>query len=74
MEFLGHIIGEGVVRPVEETLEKLRNLPHPTTKKEIRAFLGLAGFYRKFVENSTIALPLTDATKKNRPNEVKWVK
>jgi len=73
IEYLGHVIGHGRIRPMEEKLEKLRNLPRPTTKKQIRAFLGLAGFYRKFVEDfATVALPLTDATKKGKPNEVEW--
>ena len=44
----------------------------PITKKQVRGFLGLAGFYRKFIPNvSEIAAPLTDLTKKDRPNRIK---
>lgn len=39
----------------------------------MRSFLGLAGFYRKFIPNfATIAAPLSDLTKKGQPNKVNW--
>ena len=73
IEYLGHQIGKGVLKPLSDKLEKIRDTPRPTTKKMIRAFLGLAGFYRKFVPRfSEIAVPLTNATKKNAPNTVVW--
>lgn len=43
--YLGHRIGGGVVRPVEDKVEAVRRYPQPLTKKEVRAFLGLAGYY-----------------------------
>ena len=66
IQYLGHIIsGEGI-EPVPEKLETLENMPAPTTQKEVRQFLGLAGYYRKFVPKySDIARPLTDLTKKD---------
>lgn len=49
------------------------NAPIPETKKQVRSFLGLAGFYRKFIPNfSVIAILLTNLTKKGQPNKVKW--
>ena len=45
----------------------------PTTKKQVRSFFGLVGFYRKFIPNfSAIATPLSDLTKKGQANKVKW--
>ena len=45
----------------------------PKTKKEVRAFLGMVGYYRKFVANfATIAKPLTDLTKKGESTTVSW--
>ena len=66
IQYLGHIIsGEGI-EPVPEKLESLKNMPPPTTPREVRQFLGLAGYYRKFVPKySDIARPLTNLTKKD---------
>ena len=46
-------------------VETIRNWEQPTTVTEVRSFLGLAGYYRKYVEGfSHIALPLTQLTRK----------
>ena len=46
MEFLGHQIGGNVITPSSDNLEKVRKTPRPTTKKQVRSFLGLVGYYR----------------------------
>lgn len=57
----------------EEKVTKIKNAPQPKTKKQVRSFLGLTGFYRKFIPNyAQIASPLTDLTKKGQPNNVHW--
>ena len=66
--FLGHIIsGEGVsVDP--QKVEAILNWKPPMSVTEIRSFLGLAGYYRKFVEGfSKIAAPLTRLKRKEEP-------
>ena len=45
----------------------------PETKKQVRSFLGLTGYYRKFIPHyATIAAPLSDLTRKTKPMKVKW--
>lgn len=68
--FLGHVVfGDGIsVDP--HKIEAVVNWPRPTTVTEVRSFLGLAGYYRRFVEGfSTIAMPLTQLTRKGVPFE-----
>lgn len=73
LDCLGHVIGQQRLQPEVEKIESLKNSPIPQTKKQVRSFLGLAGFYRKFIPNfSAIAIPLSDLTKKGQPNKVKW--
>ena len=73
VEFLGHIVGKGEVKPTPEKIDQVMSSSRPTTKKEVRSFLGLVGYYRKFIPNmSSIAAPLTDLTKKDAPAKVVW--
>lgn len=64
VEFLGHMVGEHGLRVMQDKIEAVRDWPTPTNIRELRAFLGLAGYYRRFVRNfSAIALPLTELTR-----------
>lgn len=73
VEFLGHIVGQGEVIPLPDKIKKALTTTRPTTKKEVRSFLGLVGYYRKYIPHmSTIATPLTDLTRKNEPTKVNW--
>ncbi|XP_077541014.1 uncharacterized protein LOC144153239 [Haemaphysalis longicornis] len=73
LSFLGHTIGHGHLGPMESTLDRIRHAARPVTKRQVRAFLGLSGYYRDFIPGyATVAAPLTDLTKKLAPNTVKW--
>ncbi|KAL5549869.1 hypothetical protein UlMin_000045 [Ulmus minor] len=64
--FLGHVISKDGVSVDPSKVEAVSNWPRPTTVTEIRSFLGMAGYYRRFVEGfSRIAGPLTMLTRKN---------
>ena len=71
LDFVGHKIGQREVKTQDDKLERIRNAPIPTIKKQVRSFLGLAVYYRKFVDKySKIAAPLSDPTKAKRPNKL----
>lgn len=73
LPYLGHEIGGGKRWPDKEKIDKVREASPPTTKKELRSFLGLTGFYREYIRGySTIAVPLTDMTKKDHPERLQW--
>ena len=61
LTFLGHLVGQGLVKPVEAKVEAISDFPVPSGKRQLMSFLGMAGYYRKFCNNfSIIAEPLTN--------------
>eukprot|EP00873_Tetraselmis_striata_P033022 jgi/Tetstr1/453286/TSEL_040278.t1 len=70
VEFLGHIVEAGQIKMDPRKVEAVQQWPVPKTVKDVRGFLGLAGYYRKFIHNfAAIAVPLHDLTK-NQPEFV----
>jgi hypothetical protein len=68
--FLGHILSEGGVAVDPEKIRTVKDWRAPTNQTEVRAFLGLAGYYRKFVEGfSSIAKLMTLLLKKEKKFE-----
>ena len=71
--YLGYRIGRGGVKPENSKVQAVAEMSRPTTKKDVRTFLGMAGYYRRFVKDyATIAEPLTELTRKNLPERVEW--
>lgn len=66
VSYLGHIITDKGVTPNPEKVKAVTNFPVPKNPKEVKSFLGLAGYYRRFIENfSKLTKPLTSLLKKD---------
>ena len=73
MDFLGHQVGGDVITPSRDNLEKVRNTPLPTTKKQVRTFLGLVGNYRDHIPAfADVSAPLTDLLRKGKAEHIQW--
>ena len=71
VQFLGHIVSAAGIQPDPTNTSKIRQWPEPRTVTEVRQFLGLCSYYRRFVKNfSIIAKPLSDLTSKE--SELNW--
>ncbi|GJV34245.1 putative reverse transcriptase domain-containing protein [Tanacetum coccineum] len=67
VQFLGHVIDSSGVHDDPAKIKAIKNWVAPTTPMEVRQFLGLAGYYRRFIkEFSLISKPLTKLTQKNK--------
>ncbi|GJW70611.1 reverse transcriptase domain-containing protein [Tanacetum coccineum] len=67
VQFLGHVVNRNGIHVDPSKVESVKNWKTPESSTEIRSFLGLAGYYRRFIENfSKIAKPLTMLTQKNK--------
>nr|GFA25905.1 DNA-directed DNA polymerase [Tanacetum cinerariifolium] len=65
---LGHKISKNGIEVDKAKIDVISKLPHPTTVKGIRSFLGPAGFYRRFIQDfSKISRPMTHLLEKNTP-------
>jgi hypothetical protein len=74
-QFLGHVVSEAGVHTDSRVVQAVRDFPVPAGVSQLRSFLGMCNYYRKFVRNyATIAQPLTDLLKGpvNRPMHVLW--
>ena len=65
VKYLGHVVSKEGVSPDPDKISAIKEYPVPRSIKDVRAFLGLANYYRKFVKGfAKIAGPLHDLTKK----------
>jgi hypothetical protein len=66
--FLGYVVTPQSIEVDEAKIEAIKSWPVPVTLTQLQSFLGLAGFYQRFMRDfSTIATPLNDLTKKGVP-------
>ena len=62
VDFLEHRLEQGMIGLHQDNVDKIKNAPRPSTKKQVRSFMGLAGY----------PAPLSDLTRKGQPNKVEW--
>ena len=68
MDFVGHMVNEEGIHVDPSKIREIEGWATPRTPMKIRKFLGLAGYYRRFIQNfSKTAKPLTVLTKKGVP-------
>ncbi|XP_072066812.1 uncharacterized protein [Arachis hypogaea] len=68
VKFLCHVVSKGGIAVDPSKVEAVMEWERPTTVTKVRSFLGLAGYYRRFIEGfSRIALPMTKLTRKDVP-------
>ena len=67
IHYLGHLISADGIRPLKDKLDSIRDMPAPRNSKEVKQFLGLVGYYRKFVPCfAALSRPLSKLTCKSR--------
>ena len=71
MVYLGHLVCRCKVQPLKANTETIMAWEPPKTQTEVRAFLGLTRYYRRFFkEYGSIVAPLTELTSKKQPKKV----
>lgn len=74
-KLLGHEINGGKITTTNKNIEKIMKFKRPETVKQVKSFVGLCSYYRKFIKNfATISAPLSDLTKGDPKSntKVKW--
>lgn len=70
IKYLGYIVGHGCLKTDPNKIAAITEYPYPKTVKQVRRFLGLTGWYRRFIANyATISAPITDLLKKSKKFE-----
>ena len=72
IQFLGHIISAGAIEPIPERLDAIRTYPQPTTQRELRRFLGLVSYYRRFMPRVADRLAAFSSLLRRKAKTVAW--
>ena len=73
IDYLGFRVGLNQLSVQEEKVKAISEMTLPSTKKQLRSFLGAVSFYRKFIKNfASISAPLTDLLQKRKPDVLVW--
>ncbi|GFS80803.1 retrovirus-related Pol polyprotein from transposon 17.6 [Trichonephila clavipes] len=74
VQYLGHVVGLGKRSPAQLKVQTILDFPVPRTKTQVRAFLGIAGYYRQYIPMfSSLAAPLTELLKgKSKKGYINW--
>lgn len=74
IEFLGHLVTPRNIQPIPEKIQAIENFPKPATYDSLRRFIGMTGFYRRFIANfSDITFPLTEMLREvNQKEKLNW--
>ena len=73
IKYLGYSLGNNTLSPLENRISDIVSIPLPSTKKQLRSFLGTVQFYNKFIPNfSSKTAVITDLLKKGSSNNLKW--
>lgn len=71
IKYLGHIVGRGCIKPDPGKIDAITNFPIPRTVRQIRSFLGMCGWYNRYISGfASIAAPMTDLLTKH--NKFEW--
>src|ERR1051325_1877145 len=72
IKFLGYVVGKNGIKTDEDKIKKVKEFPRPTTIGEIKAFIGLTSYYRRFIEGfSKIVKPLLKLTEGIKYEKIK---
>ncbi|XP_005313535.2 F-box/LRR-repeat protein 2 isoform X6 [Chrysemys picta bellii] len=73
VSYLGHRVGSSCLKPEPAKVEVIRDWLAPQTKEQVQAFIGMAGYYQRFVPHfSSIAALIIELCKNGRPDKVVW--
>ena len=66
LQFLGHLVSKDGIQPDFDKVKAIVKMPPPTCVKDVRAFIGMTSYYRRYMPNfSEVAVPLVKLTRKN---------